>query len=370
MPALQSSRTSSRPLVLVSGATGYIGAWVSRYLLEHGGYDVRGTVRSTSKGQRLLEIFQKLPGYGSSKMGKFSYVVVEDIAMEGAFDEAVKGVDGVEHVASPFTFDADDPSEIIEPAVKGTVGVLKSVERFGKNVKRVVITSSVVAVSVARDDTPVVFDEEDWNEEDVRIVRELGRDASGPAKYRASKTLAEKAAWDFVSARPSLPWDIVTLNPSIVYGPTTNYVPSPEDLGASPADWYNILMTKDAGGGSPQSLEAKRFCWVDVRDVAEAHVRALIKREAGGKRIIVSAEPFSWQEWLDVANSLSPSPYKKHPLARGNPGTGRGEPWCTYITERAKRVLGMSNEEGVGWRYKTKEETARDTLVQFAAKGW
>ncbi|KAF9257411.1 D-lactaldehyde dehydrogenase [Marasmius fiardii PR-910] len=367
MPALQRSSTSPRPLVLVTGTTGYIGAWVARYLLEHG-YDVRGTVRSTSKGQGLLEIFQKLPGYSRS-MGKFHFVIVEDIVTEGAFDEAVKGVDGVEHVASPFTFNVDDPREIIEPAIRGTVGILKSVEKFGDKVKRVVITSSTVAISSdGRDDTP--FDESDWNEKDIEIVKELGRNAPGFTKYAASKTLVEKAAWDWVSGKPSIPWDIVTLNPALVFGPTTNYVPSPENLNKSATDWYKTLMTKDARGRSPQWLEAKRSTWVDVRDVAEAHVRALIKGEAGGKRIILSAEPFSWQEWLDVANSLSPPPYTKHPLAHGHPGTGREEPWCTYITERAKQILGMSNDEGVEWRYRTKEETARDTLAEFAAKGW
>ncbi|KAF9257414.1 NAD(P)-binding protein [Marasmius fiardii PR-910] len=370
MPAVQPSSTSARPLVLVTGATGYIAAWVARRLLEHG-YNVRGTARSASKGQQLLEVFQKLPGYGESKIGQFDFVIVEDIGKEGAFDEAVKGVDAVEHVASPFHFDADDPREIIEPAIRGTVGILESVERFGVGkVKRVVITSSCGAVSVA-EDKPVSFDESDWNEAAIRMVQEQGRQALGFTKYRASKTLAEKAAWDFVSANPSLSWDIVTIQPPLVFGPTTNYVPSPENLGTSATDWYKTLMTQDAGDKSPETLETKRFCWVDVRDVAEAHVRALGKEEAGGKRIIVSAEPFSWQEWLDVANSLSPSPYTKHPLARGNPGTRSStEPLCVYKAERAKRLLGISNDQGAEWRYKTKEETTRDTLADFAAKGW
>lgn len=89
--------------VLVTGANGYIAVWVVRTLLEKG-YHVRGTIRSADKGVHLKEMFTKA-GYGDN----FETVVVEDITKEGAFDEAVKGVDAIEHTASPFHFKADDP---------------------------------------------------------------------------------------------------------------------------------------------------------------------------------------------------------------------------------------------------------------------
>ncbi|KAJ8089399.1 hypothetical protein PM082_014647 [Marasmius tenuissimus] len=370
MPAIQSS---SKSLILVTGATGYIAAWVVRNLLERG-FDVRGTVRTPSKGQELLSVIEKLPGYGagSEKLGKFDFVVVEDIAKAGAFDEAVKGVDAVEHVASPFHMNADDPNELIEPAVKGTVGILESVKKYGDKVKRVVITSSCAAISVLMD-KPMVFDEENWNDVSVRETEEQGKKALGVTKYRASKTLAEKAVWSYVAENSGLPWDVVTLNPPFVFGPATNYVPTPDKLGTSATDWYKTLLTyePDAAGKSPQTLASRIFCWVDVRDVAEAHVRALLKQEAGGNRIIVSAGHFNWQEWLDTANSLTPSPYTKHPLSRGTPGAGRdSQPHVVYKTERAKKLLGISNDDDGEFRYKTKEETTRDTLADFTARGW
>ncbi|KAL0566202.1 hypothetical protein V5O48_015813 [Marasmius crinis-equi] len=366
MPTISSS---SKSLVLVSGATGYIAAWVVRNLLERG-FDVRGTVRSPSKGKELLSVLEKLPGY-ATKTGKFDVVVVEDIAKEGAFDEAVKGVDAVEHVASPFHFNADDPNELFEPAVKGTVGILESIKKFGDKVKRVVVTSSCAAIGVV-DDKPVVFGDEDWNELSVKQTEEQGRKAMGVTKYRASKTLAEKALWNFVSKNPGLSWDVVAINPPFVFGPATNYVPTPDKLGTSATDWYKTLLTQepDAAGKTPQVLAGRNFCWIDVRDVAEAHARALLKEEAGGKRIIVSVGPFTWQEWLDVANALEPAPYTKHSLARGNPGTSDTQPNILYKAERAKKLLGISNEADAEWKYKTIEETTRDTLADFADRGW
>ncbi|EEB98899.1 hypothetical protein MPER_01511 [Moniliophthora perniciosa FA553] len=103
--------TTSDPCILVTGANGYIAAWVTRVLLERG-YNVRGTVRSAAKGEEILNKFVKLPGYNQpGKLGKFEFVVVEDICKPGAFDEAVKGIDAVQHIASPVVLDADDSKE-------------------------------------------------------------------------------------------------------------------------------------------------------------------------------------------------------------------------------------------------------------------
>ncbi|KAF8878449.1 hypothetical protein BD779DRAFT_1554703 [Infundibulicybe gibba] len=210
--------------VLVSGANGYIAIWVVRNLLEKG-YSVRGTVRSVEKTAYLK-------GYFKSYGDKFEAVVVEDITKEGAFDEAVKGVDAIEHIASPFHMNAVDPQELIKPAVEGTIGILKSAAKAGGSVKRVVVTSSCAAVLHVSSE-PRVFTEVDWNEQSVKEVEEQGSSAPNIAKYRASKTLAEKgtlpshssrleftavlAAWDFYnSKKPELGWDLVVINPPFV----------------------------------------------------------------------------------------------------------------------------------------------------------
>ncbi|EEB93471.1 hypothetical protein MPER_07864, partial [Moniliophthora perniciosa FA553] len=221
--------------------------------------------------------------------------------------------------------------------------------------------------------------EEDWNEQSIEEVEIKGRDAPNMVKYRASKTLAEGAAWAFVKENPELPWDLVVLVPPAVLGPTIHCIAQPKDLGSSLAYWYKYVMSYEHDvAGQPESvLLAKITGWIDVRYLAEAHARAIEKEEASGQRIIVSAETMNLQEWLDVANALNPQPYTRHPLAKGKAGAGRGVvPHVVYKNEKAKRVLGLSHEatdreKGHGeWKYRTKEETARDLLTDFAKRGW
>ena len=151
-------------------------------------------------------------------------------------------MDAIEHTASPYHFKAGDPDELIIPALHGTTRVLESVLAYGTNVKRVVITSSVAAV-LETQGTPRVFTEADWNEGSVVEVREKGVHASQAGKYRASKTLAEKAAWDFVEKnKGSIAWDLVVLNPPYVFGPAIHEVSSPEALNTSLWDWFHTVF--------------------------------------------------------------------------------------------------------------------------------
>lgn len=111
---------------------------------------------------------------------------------------------------------AQDPKELIDPAVHGTTGILKSIIAHNPDVKRVVVTSSCGSV-LSNLPEPKMFSEEDWNEQAIEIVEKYGKDAAAQFKYRASKTLAEKAAWAFHSLHKStVHWDLVCLNPSLV----------------------------------------------------------------------------------------------------------------------------------------------------------
>jgi len=341
--------------VLVTGANGFIAMWVVRTLLEKG-YAVRGTVRSLEKGQHLTDTFKK---YGE----KFELVVVKDITTEGAFDEAVKGVDAIEHTASPFHFNAVDPQELIGPAVNGTVGILQSALRHGSSVKRVVVTSSCASV-MHFSPHPLVFSEVDWNEQSIKEIEEKGSSAPNDLKYRASKTLAEKAAWDFYNKHKSeIKWDLSVLNPPYVFGPVIHEVSSLASLNTSALQWADTILREDAGGKSPEELVTIGSGWVDVRDLAEAHALALVKEAAGGERIITSAGEWVWQDWIDVANSLSPSPIPSHTLSRGTPGGAVNIVYkVKYDTSKSDRILGL--------KYRTKEELVRDTLADFEARGW
>ncbi|TRM58151.1 hypothetical protein BD626DRAFT_512334 [Schizophyllum amplum] len=350
MPALSNS-TAPPPKVLVTGANGFVAMWVVRTLLERG-FSVKGQVRSAVKGEHLVRYFK-------DHEGRFELVVVPDIAEEGAFDAAVMDVSGVIHMASPVSFDVEDPQDLIRPALNGTLGVLKSALKHGRSIQRIVVTASVASIVEDRD-TPTVFSEADWNTQAVRDIEANGAAASAMSKYRASKTLAERAAWDFVEEHKSeIGWDLTVINPPMIFGPVIHEVTTPSALNFSAIAWYTCVATPDMGGKPKEFILARRLCWVDVRDVAEAHVRALEKEAAGGKRIIASAGSLCWQEFINTANALP----TKHTLPRGFPDDEMPTvAHLLYDATRSKEVLGMS--------YRTMEETTRDILADYDARGW
>ncbi|CAK5267138.1 unnamed protein product [Mycena citricolor] len=336
MPTLQSGK------VLVSGANGYIAVWVVRFFLEEG-YSVRGTVRSADKGTHLVELFKS---YGD----KLEVVVVPDITADGAFDEAVKGVDAIAHTASPFHFQVHEPSELIGPAVNGTLGILKSALKCGENVRRVVVTASTATVLTANLPTQTVFSEKDWNERAIEQVEKLGVEASAGDKYCASKTLAERAAWNFMKEHPEAKFDLTVLNPPLVLGPDIQGVSSPSELNTSSKAMYRGLTDPAAlVDGAP---------FIDVRDIALAHVRAVQREEAGGERIIVVADkPYTWQDCLDAlpAAAVASGKYQK-----GKPGTGKDVPQnILYDNSKGKRILGI--------KYHSLEEMTAATVEQQTA---
>ncbi|KIJ53250.1 hypothetical protein M422DRAFT_222631 [Sphaerobolus stellatus SS14] len=348
MPSVTPSPTTK---VLVTGASGFIAVWVVQSLLENG-FFVRGTVRSSSQGDYLTNKFGK---------EKFEYVVVEDVAVEGAFDKAVEGVDAVEHTASKVTFEFSDPDELIKPAVDGTLSILKSILKYGKDVRRVIITSSIASI-FRFVNIPPKFTEKDWNEISVKIFEEEGRNAPGVDVYRASKTLAERAAWKFVEDnKAEIKWDLVTLHPPMVYGPIINQVSSLSKLSTTPLQFYKVIT-----GQSPIDNTPRVHNWVDVRDVAEAHVKALVVNEAGGQRFIISEGNFIWQDFLDAIHAPPPDPlFENVPV--GEPGAGKGYKHdITLDTTKAREVLGM--------KFRTVEESgkeiARSLLGLAKQNGW
>ena len=151
-------------------------------------------------------------------------------------------MDAIAHTASPFHFKAVEPEELIVPAVHGTTGILASALKNAPSVKRIVITSSCAAVLTPAPD-PRTFSEENWNEASIVEVKEKGKDAPAIAKYRASKTLAERAAWDFWNGHKSeVGWDLVVLNPPFVFGPFLHEADKPENLNESAREFYDTVV--------------------------------------------------------------------------------------------------------------------------------
>ncbi|PPQ73052.1 hypothetical protein CVT24_001630 [Panaeolus cyanescens] len=351
MPIVLPSATAAHK-ILVTGANGFVAMWVIQALLDEG-FSVRGTVRSKEKGEWMGKKFEE---FGE----KFEWVVVGDITKDGAFDEAVKGVVGVQHMASPLITDGDDPDLFIQPAVHGTLGILKSAQKAGTEIRRIVIISSCGAImqQVTPGDTtgPRILDENDWGNIWVDLVKEKGKDVPQIFKYRAAKVLAEQGAWKWYEENKDVVgWDLVTLNPPYILGPAFQDVSKPSDLPSSLNAWYHYMFTEQ-----PESLLTSSHCFVHVKDVARAHVLALETEEAANQRIIISSEPATWQQNRDIVASIRPTLVDEEVLPVGN-SSSKGTIGLVYNPAKSKRIFDL--------QYIGLESMIKDTVEFLEEKG-
>ncbi|WP_270374356.1 MULTISPECIES: NAD-dependent epimerase/dehydratase family protein [Marinicauda] len=255
----------SRP-VLVTGATGYLAGWVVGRLLELG-FDVHAAVRDPQDEAKRAH----LDAMAAESPGSLKYFRA-NLLEPGSYDDAAAGCSIVFHTASPFTSKVSDPQrDLVDPAVKGTRTVLDSATRAG-TVERVVLTSSCAAIYGYNADIQGMPDK--------RLTEDVWNHSSSlkDGAYAYSKTLAEKAAWEMAKAQNR--WRLVTINPSFILGPGTR----PDTRSES----FSVVRQIGKGamrfGAPPMEIGT-----VDVRDVAEAHIRAAFIAEAKGRHI-VSAE--------------------------------------------------------------------------------
>jgi len=268
--------------VLVTGATGFIASHCIVKLLERG-HTVRGTARSTSKTGALNTL---LSDYMDQPVE--IPLVAADLAKDAGWDEAVEGVDAVFHVASPIPENLPrDADELIKPARDGALRVLKAAKEAGVN--RVVMTSSVAAIAYGWGDArPDTLTEEHWSNPD---------NIKDNTAYTRSKTIAEKAAWDYAKGSGE-GLQLTTINPSAVLGPVMG-----GDFSASLQIVTQIMQ------GKLPAVPRVGFQIVDVRDVAEAHVLAWENDASIGQRYVV-ADDFMW--FSEVAQLLKDA-YPNHP---------------------------------------------------------
>ena len=260
--------------VLVTGASGFIALHCIEQLLR-AGHRVRGTLRSA---RREDEVRAALTGAGVD--GSALEFVLADLTSDAGWADAVAGCDFVLHVASPFpAVQPKDENDLVIPARDGALRVLKAAA--AASVKRTVMTSSVAAISAGHDKSGGrVFTEDDWS------------DLEGPhvSPYEKSKTVAERAAWDFMSTPEAGSMELAVINPGAVLGP----ILSP-DSGTS-VEIVRQLMTR-----SVPACPRIGFVVVDVRDVAAAHIAAMTSPSAAGNRYLC-ALPQAW--FSDVARIL------------------------------------------------------------------
>lgn len=249
--------------ILVTGGGGYIASWIIKLLLDKG-----HTVRATVRDVNALDAIGHLHKIAEGSSGKL--VLFEaDLLKEGSFDAAMEGCELVMHTASAFSINPKfDVDYFIKPALDGTRNVLNSVNKT-ESVKRVVLTSSAAAIHGDYKDIQGypggIATEENWNT------------TSSPnhIPYSYSKTMAEKLAWEMAKAQDR--WDLIVINPCWVFGPSLS-----KRKGIATTDLLILLTDKRSAMGAVPY----HFGVVDVRDVAEAHIKAGFQPDANGRHIL------------------------------------------------------------------------------------
>jgi nucleoside-diphosphate-sugar epimerase len=261
-------------LVLVTGGSGFIGSHCILQLLA-AGHQVRTTVRSL-RGEGGVRAMLK---EGGADPGDRLSFVAADLVNDAGWPEAVRGCDYVLHVASPLpSTPPKHEDELIVPAREGTLRVLRAAR--DADVKRVVLTSSFAAIGYGHPTQKAPFNEGNWTD----------LNGSGVTPYVKSKTLAERAAWDFI-AREGGSLELSAVNPVVVFGPVLG-----PDFATS------ILMLQRLLKGSLPGCPKLYYGLVDVRDVADLHMRAMTHPTAKGERFLAVAGDF--MSVLDVARVL------------------------------------------------------------------
>jgi nucleoside-diphosphate-sugar epimerase len=316
--------------VLVTGGSGCLGSQLVAALVRQGN-EVRATVRSLSSEGDIREALRR---GGVNDIGL--EVVVADLGSDDGWARALAGVEEVHHVASPIPpAQPDDPDELIVPAREGTLRVLGAAREAGAH--RVVMTSSFAAVGYSpkaiRD-----YTEDDWTDPDT----------PGLPPYPRSKAIAERAAWDSMERHPG-DMELVVLNPTFIIGPTL-----------VTALRSSLVAIKAIAEGTMPALPRQRFGVADVRDVADAHVKAAATSEAAGKRYLLLADGPTIT-WRGLAESI-----RDHLGAAGTHVTVQEVPGedptpLTIHNDRAEREL--------GWQPRAARTTITETVDSLRALG-
>ena len=271
--------------VLVTGASGFIAEHCIIELLKNG-YSVKGSLRSMNREQEVRDAVKTETDDTKLEFCKL------DLLEDDGWEDAMWDCDYLMHVASPFVIeDPKDENELIKPAKEGTLRALNAAKKVG--IKRVVLTSSVAAVNSHM--MSGTSDHTTWTDINSKYV----------TPYQKSKTIAEKAAWDFYNNQDSNnKMELTVINPGGVMGPQLG-----NDLGGASTQIVSQLIS-----GKFPMIPALSFPFIDVRDVAILHLKAMTTPDADGKRFIAAHSKPTWM--YEVAEVLSAAGYEKIKLKK------------------------------------------------------
>ena len=333
----------SKGVVLVTGASGYIAGFAIKQLLSQG-WTVRGTIRSLSRAEDVR----------TTLSAPDLQLFAADLTSDAGWAEAATGADHMLHIASPIPLaEPKNPDDLIIPARDGALRALRAARDAG--LKRVVMTSSTAAICYGSDrGNDKVFTESDWS----------NLDSPDSYAYIKSKTLAERAARDFIASEGGA-LEFCTINPSAVLGPVLG-----KDFSAS------LEVVKKLLGGELPGLPRLGFPIVDVRDVADLHIRAMTAPDMNGERFLGSGE-FLWMK--DIAEILKfrlGAQAKKVPT-RGLPDfllkiSALFDPTVRMVVPelgRTRRCDAGHAKAVLGWQTRPASETIVDCAQSLLAAG-
>jgi len=335
--------------ILVTGGSGFAGSHLILQLMA-AGHTVRTTVRSLHREAAVRAMLAE----GGAEAGDRLSCFAADLENDAGWPEAVAGCEYVHHVASPFPSNVPKhEDELIIPAREGTLRVLRAARAAG--VKRVVLTSSFAAIGYGHEPQSASFTETDWTDPN----------AEGVLPYQKSKTIAERAAWQFVAEQGG-GVELAVVNPVGIFGPV---------LGADYST--SILLVQRLMEGAMPGVPRLYFGAVDVRDVADLHIRAMSHPEAKGERFLAVAGSFlSLLEMASVLKARMGEAAKKVPsrqlpdwlvrlAALRDPAVKQILPELgkkkDATSEKARRIL--------GWEPRSKEDAIVATAESLVRLG-
>ncbi|MCV9926558.1 aldehyde reductase [Flavobacterium sp. LS1R49] len=339
----------SNKIVLVTGGSGFVGIHCVLQLLQKG-YSVRTTIPSVVRKDQVIAMLKK---GGITNFDNLSFIVT-DLTSDQNWDEAVKDCYYILHVVSPIFLRVPKHEDgIIKPAVEGTLRVLKAARNAG--VKRVVMTSNFSAVGYSHKDKTTLITEADWTDPNEK----------GLSIFNKSKVLAEKAAWDFIEKEGGT-LELSVINPMGIFGPSLNPILS-----------SGFQLFKGLIDGSAKSIPNINFYIVDVRDLADLHIRAMTNPAANGQRFLaLGGENISLLEISKLLKIKMPE-VTKHATSKTRPD------WIVHLkalfNEREKTIASLvgvyhnaSNEKAkklLGWNPRSNEEAILATTKSILEFG-
>lgn len=344
---LSKHENQSMPRVLISGATGFIAQHIIHQFLEKG-YNVIGTVRTKEKAANLSDLFRNK---------QLSFEIVSDLSNPDAFEQVFakygKEIKYVIHTASPcHYYSSDYENDMLLPAINGTKSLMNAIKKYGSvSVEHVVFTSSFAAISNVSNayDERLSLNEESWNNDSWDEAKKNAKTA-----YYGSKAFAEKAAWQFLKNNvDKVNFKLTAVNPCYVFGPQLFDESISRSLNAS-CQIINEIVYSRSGNKVEQQFAS---FFIDVRDVAKAHILAVEKPVLAGRRLILANTKFALQDIVDIINKNFPE--LRGEITEGFVGNG---------AEVVKHIASIDNsktKEMLELNFRSFEETICETVSQI-----